>query len=325
MTSLLIVLSMPDAVVARYYDRLRAGFPEIEIDAVNHRDKIGPYIGRTEILLTFGAMMQDEVYRQAPRLQWVQALGTGVDRIIDAPSLGPAVIVTNIYGVHGPSVAEGALASMLALARQLPRSLRAQERRAWERFPVRLLDGKTVAVLGIGVIAAALGPRCQALGLRVVGISSAPRDVPGFDRMYPRDALVEAVADCDFLVLLTPHTKATHHIVDAAVLAALKPGCCLINLARGGVVDEDALVRALAEGRLAGAALDVFGTEPLPQDHPFWAMKNVIMTPHLGGFYDEYPEQVLPVVEENLRRFLAGDRARMINLVSRDGAAGKAP
>lgn len=323
MTSLLIVLAMPAAVVARYFDRLRAGFPEIEINAVDHRDKIGPYISRT-ILVTFGAMMHDDVYRQAPRLQWVQALGTGVDRITDAPSLGPEVIVTNIRGVHGPPVAEGVLAAMLALARQLPRSLRAQERRAWERFPVRLLDGKTAAVLGIGVIAEALGPRLKALGMRVVGISSGPRAVPGFDRILPRDALVAAAGNCDFLVLLTPHTPATHHIVNAAVLAALKPGCFLVNLARGGIVDEDALVRALAEGRLAGAALDVFSTEPPPPDHPFWAMKNVIMTPHLGGFYEEYPEQVLPVVEENLRRFLAGDRAHMINVVSRADAAGKA-
>jgi phosphoglycerate dehydrogenase-like enzyme len=319
-TSLLIVLTMPEELVARFRDPLRAAFPEVEVNAVDGRDKIGPYIDRTDIILTFGTMMNDEVFRRARHLQWIQVLGTGVDRIADSAVLAPEVVITNIPGAHGPPVAEAALTAMLALARQLPRTLRAQERRLWERFAVRLLDGKTAAVLGVGVIATALAPRLQAMGMRVVGISSAPRAVPGFAEIRPRAALNEAVRDCDFLVILTPHTPATHHIVDESVLGALKPGCCVINLARGGVVEEGALIRALEGGALGGAALDVFATEPLPQDHPFWAMKNVIITPHMGGFYEEYPEHVLTVVSENLRRFLAGDRAHMINRVSRTAA-----
>src|SRR5580692_8508824 len=130
---------MPDEVIARYASALRAHFPDLDIDAVNHRDKIGPYIGRTEILVTFGAMMGDEVYAQAPNLKWVQVLGTGVDRVTDQPSLGRHVIVSNVAGIHGPPVAEAAIASMLALARQIPRSVRAQDRAAWERFPARLI------------------------------------------------------------------------------------------------------------------------------------------------------------------------------------------
>jgi phosphoglycerate dehydrogenase-like enzyme len=125
------------------------------------------------------------------------------------------------------------------------------------------------------------------------------------------------VPGLDFLVLLTPYTPDTHRIVSAKVLAAMKPSAFLVNLARGGIVDEAALAGALRERRIAGAALDVFATEPLPAEHAFWGMDNVIVTPHLGGFHDQYAEQALPTVEENLRRFLAGDLTNMINVVRR--------
>jgi phosphoglycerate dehydrogenase-like enzyme len=153
--------------------------------------------------------------------------------------------------------------------------------------------------------------------MTVVGISTSPRTMEGFDRMVHRDALELAVRDLDFLVLLTPYTAETHGIVGARVLAAMKPSAFLVNLARGGIVDEDALLLALREGRLAGAALDVFATEPLPEAHPLWSMDNVIVTPHLGGFHDQYAEQALPTVVENFRKFLAGDTAGMINVVKR--------
>lgn len=317
-TRVLMVLSLPDEVVLPFHRRLEDDFPALVIDLVDHRSKVDPYIAAADIVMTFGATVTDELYRQARNLKWVQVLGTGVDRVIDAPSLGPDVIVTNMHGIHGPPVAEAAIAAMLALGRQLPRSVRAQDRHAWERFPIRLLAGKTVAIFGIGVIAAVLAPKLQALGMRVVGITSAQREVAGFERMWHRDELIAAVGGCDFLVLLTPHGPATHQIVGAAVLAALKPACCLVNLGRGGVVDEEAMIAALRNGRLGGAALDVFSVEPLPADHPLWAMENVLITPHIGGFYDEYFDRALPVVTENLRCFLAGDRENMINRVRRD-------
>ena len=316
--SLLVVLAMPDDVIERYERPLRERFPELEINAVNHLDKIDPYIGRTQILVTFGAMMADVVFAKAKRLEWVQALGTGVDRIVDSPSLGAHVIVTNVHGIHGAPVAEAAIGAMLALARQLPRSVRAQDRHQWERFPARLLAGKEAVIFGLGVIAEALAPRLKALGMRVTGVSTAPRALPGFDAVLPRDRLVEAVRAADHFILLTPHTPATFGIVDARVLRALKRGAFFINLGRGETVDDAALLSALADGHIAGAALDVFSVEPLPQDHAFWRLPNVIVTPHLGGFYDEYPDLCLPVIEENLRRFLAGDTEHMMNRVNRE-------
>lgn len=317
MTSLLIVLAMPDAVIARYERPLKAHFPALEINAVNHRDKIDPYIARADILLSFGAMMADEVFAKAKSLKWMQVLGTGVDRVTDSPSLRPEVVVTNMPGIHGAPVAETAITAMLALSRDLPRSVRAQDRHAWERFPSRLLDGKTAAIFGLGVIAEALAPRLKALGMTVVGISSAPRALPGFDRLLPRERLEDGVAACDHFILLTPHTPATYRIVGERVIRAMRRGAFFVNLGRGETVDEDALLRALEDGHVAGAALDVFSVEPLPPDHAFWRLKSVIVTPHLGGFYDEYPDRCWPVIEGNLKRFLAGDTRNMIHLVPR--------
>ena len=316
MVNILILLTLPEPIRSQYRDRLRKRFPEVAIDLVDHHSKVGPYIATTDALVTFAPMLSAQVLASATRLKWVQALGTGVDNLIDQPALREDVIVTNMRGIHGAPVAEAALAGMLALARGLPRALRAQNERQWQRFPAQLLHDKTVGIFGVGQIAEALAPKCKALGMRVVGVTSAPRQVPGFDLIHHREKLAEVVGDFDFLVLLTPLSAATRNSVDAGIFAAMKPTSYLINLARGGVVDEPALIAALASNRIAGAALDVFNQEPLPADHPFWSMPNVIITAHQGGFCDVYIDYALPTVETNMERFLRGDFNGMINVVA---------
>jgi len=321
MTNLLIMLTLPEVIRNKYYAHLKATFPEVNVNMVDHHSKVGAHIASADVLVTFGAHMSDHVLKEGGKLQWIQALGTGVDGIIGEPSLREDVLVTNMHGLHGDSMSESAILSMLAHARNLSRVLRNQVRHAWERFPSSLLKGKTVGIFGVGAIAEDLAPKCKMLGMTVFGISSAQRQVAGFDRMYDRDQLEQAVRELDYLLLLTPYTPQTRGIIDAKILGAMKPTSFLINLARGGVVDEQALIQALSKQQIAGAALDVFAEEPLPGDHPFWDMENVIVTPHLGGFHDQYAEQALPTVEENLRRFLAGDTKNMINVVRRPAGA----
>jgi len=205
------------------------------------------------------------------------------------------------------------------MAREMPRMVRNQQQHHWERYGSRLLFGKTVGIFGIGAIAEVLGPVCKAFGMNVIGITSAKRDLPGFDRMVHRNELAKVMAELDHFVILTPLTDETRNIVDAKLLAAMKPSACLINLARGGIVDETALIEALKARRIAGAAIDVFIQEPLPADHPFWAMDNVILSPHIGAFNADYVSQVLPFVKENLAHYVAGQHDRMINVV-RKGA-----
>jgi D-2-hydroxyacid dehydrogenase (NADP+) len=316
MTNLLILLGLTETVRNQYRDRLQTCFPELAINVVDHHSKVGPHIAAADALLTFTPMLSGKVLQQAARLKWIQTLGTGVDNLIDQPSLGKDVVVTNVRGIHGPPVSEAAIAAMLALARDLSRAVRAQDERQWLRFPAQLLHNKTVGIFGVGLIAEALAPKCKAFGMRVIGVSSAPREVAGFDRIHAREELLNVVGDLDFFVLLTPLTAATRNSVDAKVFTAMKPTAFLINLARGEVVDEPALVEALKTGRIGGAALDVFSQEPLPPDHPFWSMQNVIITTHQGGFCDVYVDYALPTVEANMRCFLAGDIGGMINVVA---------
>jgi phosphoglycerate dehydrogenase-like enzyme len=316
MANVLILLTLPEPVRSQYRDRLRRRFPEITIELVDHHSKTGPYIAAADALVTFAPMLSSQVLESAKRLKWIQALGTGVDNLIDQAALRKDVIVTNVRGIHGAPVSEAALAAMLALARGLPRAIRAQDERQWRRFPAQLLHDKTVGIFGIGQIAEALAPKCKAFGMRVVGVTSAPRNIAGFDRMHRREELAQVVGDFDFFVLLTPLTAATRNSIDAKIFAAMKPTSFLINLARGGVVDEPALIEALNNKRIAAAALDVFSHEPLPVDHPFWSMPNVIITTHQGGFCDVYIDYALPTVETNMACFLNGDFNGMINVVA---------
>jgi phosphoglycerate dehydrogenase-like enzyme len=202
-----------------------------------------------------------------PRLRLIQALTTGVDHIMALPNLPANVMITAARGFHGPQMSELAFLFMLAFARKFPTVLENQKNRIWDRCEQRLLVGKTVVVVGVGRIAEELAQRCKVFGMTVVGVSTRAT-APHFDAMYPRAQIAKAASLADFLILLAPYTKENHHLVNAATIDAMKPDGVLINLARGGVLDEEALRRALLEGRIAGAGLDVFQTEPLPSESP---------------------------------------------------------
>jgi D-2-hydroxyacid dehydrogenase (NADP+) len=315
MPNLLILTEVQEAMRARYKAMLLERFPQLTINVVGHHNDVGPYIADTEVLMCFSPPMADHVVAEAPKLKWIQALGTGVDNIVDLPSLGKEVVVTNIRGIHGAPVSEATIASMLSLARDLPRSARAQEKSAWERWPSQLLAGKTVGILGVGLIAEYLAPICKALGMTVIGISGTPRPTASFDRMVARTDLIKVAPEFDYLVALAPLTPETRGIIGEKLLAAMKPSAFLVNVARGGVVDEPALIKALEAGTIAGAALDVFSEEPLPPTNPLWKTKNVTIFPHLGGYSQGYEDRAMPTIEDNMRKFLAGDSKAMVNIV----------
>lgn len=322
MPNLLILTEVQEAMRARYKAMLLERFPQLTINVVGHHNDVGPFIADTEILLCFSPPMADHVVRDAPKLKWIQALGTGVDNIVDLPSLGKEVVVTNIRGIHGAPVSEATLAFMLSLARDMPRSVRAQEQSKWERWPSSLLAGKTVGILGVGLIAEYLAPVCKALGMTVVGISGSPRETKSFDRMAHRDDLVKVAPDLDFLVALTPLSAETKGIVGEKVFKAMKPSAFLVNVARGGVIDEPALIKALEAGEIAGAGLDVFSQEPLPPDNPLWKTKNVTIFSHLGGYSQGYEDRAMPTIAGNMQKYLAGDLKNMINIVHKPASWG---
>jgi D-2-hydroxyacid dehydrogenase (NADP+) len=321
MTNVLFVLEFSEKQRKAYHDGVANAFPNISVHTVEDVRLADPYLATADVLLTFAPHLRDRaehVLREAQRLKWIQALGTGVDNIADRANLRGDIILTNVHGIHGAAISEAALMAMLNLSRDTALYLRNQEQHIWKKHePCRLIEGKTVGIFGIGAIAKELAPRCKSMGMHVVGISSIKREVAGFDQVYGRDELKVAVRSLDHLVVLTPYTPETHHIINADVLSAMKPTSTLINLARGGVIDEAALVGALQSNLIAAAALDVFSKEPLPADHPLWSQPNVMITPHVGGFYDDYVYEALKVINANMRQFLAGDTANMVNVVKR--------
>src|SRR3954464_7423337 len=181
--NVLLLLNLPEKVRVRYPGPIREAFPSFKVDLVHHHEQVDPFIADADILITLGAHMADHVLEKGKNLKLIQALGTGVDGITDRPALRKDVVVANMHGLHGESMSEATIMLMLALARDLPRNVRAQARHAWERWPSRLIAGKTVGILGVGAIAEALAPRLKAMGMKVVGITSAPRELAGFDRM----------------------------------------------------------------------------------------------------------------------------------------------
>lgn len=317
MTKLLIFLTLPESVRRQYSDKLTVKYPDMVIRLAATHEEAQQEIADADILITFGVMMRDQIFQAAKSLKWVHALGSGVDGIVDSPSLDRNVVITSTRGIHGVPMSEMAFLLMLSLSRNFPRTVQNQNEHRWERWPAKLLHNKHVGILGVGLIAEELAPRCKSFDMGVTGISETERAVPGIDRIVHRSILNEVVSTLDYLIVLVPHQEKTHNLVNAETFKAMKSDSYLINIARGGVVDEEALAEALNKNQIAGAALDTFVEEPLPADHPLWNAQNVIITPHLGGFNDAYVDDALPQFETNLEFFLAGSNTQMINLEKR--------
>jgi phosphoglycerate dehydrogenase-like enzyme len=249
------------------------------------------------------------------RLFAAASSGTGhlpVDRMTDR-----GVAVTNASGIHAPGIAEQVCAHLLTFARGLHRAPRRQERREWRHWQAGELGGSTVTVVGQGAVGTAVVERLDGFGVEAVAVRWSPEKGGPADEVVGYDALHDALARTDYLVLACPLTDATRGLVDAAALATLPPAAVLVNVARGGVVDHDALAAALGEEALRGAALDVTDPEPLPADSPLWGFENCLITPHVGGSTPRHWDRLAAVVAGNVRTLAAGgDPADLRNLVA---------
>lgn len=316
MSARIVYIGAPEVPAALFERRAQADFPGLDLLASDDRQAAVRELATTEVMIGHHFHFDEAVLAHAPRLRWIQSLTSGIDAILRLSNLRRELIVTNTRGMHGPQVSELVFLQMLALLRDFPRLQRNQAAARWERWPQPLLLGKTVVIVGVGAIAEALALRCKAFGMAVHGVSGRADRPPNFDGLHDYAQLAYAATLADFLVLLVPLTAATEKLIDERVIAALKPEAFLINVARGGVLDEEALLRALRERRLAGAALDVYRTTPLPVGHPLWREPRVVLTPHIGGMSDIYFEQAYPVVRDNLRLYLAGRAEALVNVVA---------
>ena len=294
---------------------LRARFPDLTIHDARSVGEALPHAGDCEVLIALAHEVSDELLAAMPRLRYIAALSTGVDHLWTLKNLRADVRITNGRGIHGPQMAEMAFLYMIGLSRHYRLMEANQRNHVWKRWAQPVLVGKTAIIVGVGAISEAVALRCKAFEMSVVGVSNARTQSPGFDQIVPRARLLEAAAMADFLIVLAPLDETTRHMINAPVFAAMKPSAFVINLARGDVIDEAAMIGALQGGAIAGAGLDVFSVEPLAQDNPLWDMPNVMISPRIGGMSDIYADQVLPVVVHNLDAFVEGREADMRNIV----------
>ena len=253
---------------------------------------------------------------RAKDLRWVHSWAAGANADLSPEMIASPVVLTSSVGNGAVPLAEHSMLLMMMLNRDVPRWARAQAERRWERFTHGELKGKTVGIVGLGHSGADLALKAQAFHMRVLGIRRRPEwAVDGVDAMYSTDQLHDFLAECDFVVVTVPITADTEGMFGEPEFQAMKDTAYWICISRGGVADDDALLKALTEGWIAGAGLDAHGVEPLPTDSPFWGLPNVIVTPHNGATTAETAQRGVDIFIDNLKRFAAGEPLR--NLVDK--------
>jgi glyoxylate/hydroxypyruvate reductase A len=296
-----ILVYHPEPGEARAYARLIRPRRAVTVHvAATPAEARGP-AAEAEIFYCWG--LPAPLLASARRLRWVQCMGAGVERLL-VPELAPAVRVTRAAGIFGPWMAEYTVGWCLWVTQRMSGFQASQRARRWQPVDPIPLRGQTLCVVGLGDIGRHIARSARALGMRVIGVTRSGRGPREAERIYRTGALRSALARADFVALTLPLSEATRGLLGPAELAAMKPSAWLINIARGPIVDEAALLDALRHGRIGGAVLDVFDTEPLPSDHPLWGFDNVVITPHISG--PSTPREIAPIFEDNLRRYLAG-------------------
>lgn len=299
-----------------YRDALADECPELRFATLTPAQEDDALIEQCEVVIAFPTGLPARMFARAKKLRWYQALSAGVDRVMRDPDRPADIWLTSASGIHGPFLGEMAAWSMLSLLRQARQLHDNQNAAIWHRIEGELLKGKTALVVGTGASGTEIRRICSAFGMRVLAASSAPRELPYSERCVGLQEIPAVLPSVDFLVLATPLNEQTRNLIDAATFARMKPESFLVNLSRGGIVDEDALLVALDQDKLAAAALDVFSQEPLPADHPLWRHPKVTVTPHVAGYVKEYARETLPLLRHNLQAYCDGASERMRNIVA---------
>ena len=311
---------------ARDLDRIREAAPGSQLITLSVEGLADGPLEDVEVLLRgwLSAEAFDRLLARAPRLSWVHSASAGVERALTPTARERGIVITNARGVFSRPIAEYVLMMILAVSRRLPQLLELQRERTWQPLEGAELRDVTVGIVGLGSIGRAVATLATAFGCRVIATrrrtdtgataGSAAGDAdegtsrePALDRILGPDGLPELLAESDFVVLAAPLTPDTEGMIDGAALAAMKPGAWLINVARGRLVDERALLRALHDGPIGGAVLDTFAEEPLPPDSPFYELPNAIVTPHTSWSSGRVLDRSVDLFCDNLRRFASGE------------------
>lgn len=305
----------------RFLEQLRRHFPQHTFLEAWDDEALTRLVGDADVAFT--SSIDRTLFGSLPRLQWVQSPAAGVGGLLSPEMIDSPIVLTSARGVRARAIAEHVLGVTLALARQLHVAIRRQAQHVWalEEIDssglVRTLRGRHLAIVGPGAIGSEVARMAAAIGVRVAAVRrrvDAPRP-EGVDTITSLEGLPDLLAVTDVLVLAAALTNETRHLIGRPMLARVKRGALLVNVGRGKLLDDEAVVEALHDGTLGGAALDVFAREPLDPDSPYWDLPNVIITPHTSGTMEDYWTPLVELFEENLRRFERG--APLLNVVDK--------
>ena len=305
-----------------FSERLRQDFPGLEVVQRREYSSIQDDLRDVDIVITWS--LRSEQFRAARKLRWIHSPAAAVHALMIPEIVASDVVVTNARDVHGPVVAEHAIALVLALAKRLPSAFRYQWERTWAQGQMwresprpREVAGATLGLVGLGSIGQETAKRAAGLGMKVIAVREHG-DKPHLacvSKIFVPSQIDEILGVSDYVVLAAPLTSRTRHLIDRHRLLQMKPDAYLINVSRGALIDQASLLKALGQRRIAGAALDVFEQEPLPPDSPLWNADNVVITPHTAALTDKLWKRHYALVSENLRRFLAG--VPLLNVVDK--------
>ncbi|REE93090.1 phosphoglycerate dehydrogenase-like enzyme [Paenibacillus taihuensis] len=285
---------------------IEAAAPELTYIDVSSMEQAGARerLAQAEIILGFNRDVLKIVYSEGSSLKWIQNLGAGVDHIPLDRIKERGVTLTNASGVHPYQISESIFAMLLSLTRQVHAYVRNQQAGVWQGEPgMGEAHHKTIAILGVGAIGLETAKIAKAFSMNVLGIRKSGEPAEFVDHMYTMDKLHEVLAQSDYVINCLPLTSDTRHLIGKSEFAAMKRTACYINIGRGATTDTAALVDALHNGVIAGAGLDVFEQEPLPQDHPLWKLEQVIVTPHIAGDTALYMDRALDIILDNLAHY----------------------
>ena len=300
----------PMVLEPRHLDLIRAHNPGGQLLVCETEEQLLSSGFDAQILFAWGRLTPERYCAQCTNLRWIQSLSAGAEGLLQLSCAKPPMRISKLAGVHGTPMSESCMAYILSFLRALPRLRDQQKRHVWKKpvnpAPDECRD-KTVAIVGIGDIGQEVARKCKAFDLRVIGCRRTPRPMDCVDEMYPVEQLEQVLSQADFVVCLVPQSPEAEHMFGPRQFAAMKPTAVFINIGRGAVVDTQALIAALQNGTIAGAALDALEEEPLPEDSPLWDMENVLLTPHCSADSPFYFDRAIPVACENLDRFLRGE------------------
>jgi len=297
-----------------YFRMIRQMLPGLDIVAGNEEDFLDQNIIDAEILITL--QFPFNILKKATKLKWIQLTSAGVEQLLGARANLRNILVTNTKGIHADVMADYTLGAIVMLHWNFTHFFLNKLNRRWDSRLTYPLAGKTLGIIGVGTIGQEITRRAQGFGLNVIGVKRNPILTEGIRQIFGPEGLHEMLSLCDFVVIVVPATSKTYHMIGESELQSMKKTGFLINISRGSVLDESALAKALQQGWIAGAVLDVFEKEPLPQESSLWAMDNVIITPHISGDFIGYVERVAKVFNENYIRWKHG--GVLLNLVDID-------